>query len=184
MNRRTKGLLTNIVYSFSVIFYLVIGIGVFTISHYDFSDKTVLLSVLIMLSSVPHLLIFIANRQKKSYLIIGLVGIAFGILFMATDIFTADEICMIWGVIDICRGTTEIINVAPTVMKNKVEFVEIAISVGDIVIGVLLCIHMADGLQLHLIYLGIAFIITAIKTVAEFFAERYRDTHHEGIDNN
>ena len=179
-----KTLFTNIVYSFSVVFYLVIGIGVFTISHFDFSDKTVLLGTLIILSSVPHILIYFANRTKKSYLVIGFVGVAFGILFLATDMFDADEICMIWGCIDICRGTTEIINVAPTVKNNKVELIEIAISVGDIVIGVLLCIHLSGGLQLHLIYLGVAFLITAVKSLSEYFTERIGRKKNEGIDNN
>ena len=70
MSIEKKNLFTNIVYSFSIIFYLVIGVGVLTISHFDFSERTPLLSALIILSSVPHVLIYAANREKKSYLII------------------------------------------------------------------------------------------------------------------
>lgn len=176
-------LIKNIIYSFSVIFYLVIGIGVLIISNYDFSDRIVLLSVLIILSSVPHLLIYFADREKKTYLIIGLVGIAFGILFLVTDIFNADEICMIWGCIDICRGLTEIISVAPSLRKHKLEWIEIAVSLGDIVIGVLLCIHLSDGLQLHLTYLGVAFFILALKIMVEYVINKI-SKKDEGSNNN
>ena len=183
MNIEKKNLFTNIVYSFSIIFYLVIGVGVLTISHFDFSERIPLLSALILLSSVPHILIYAANREKKSYLIIGLVGTAFGILFLSTDLFDADEICMIWGVIDICRGLTEIINLAPTVRKHKIELIEIAISLGDIVVGILLCIHLTHGTKLHLIYLGIAFLITAVKNITEYVFIK-RKEKNESSDNN
>lgn len=178
-----KNLFSNIVYWFSAVFYLAMGVVAFTISHLDYTERIVLLSILILLSSVPHLLIYLANREKKSYLIIGLVGIAFGILFLSTDLFDADEICMIWGCIDICRGLTEIINVAPSVRKHKIEWVEIVISLGDIVVGVLLCLHLSDGLRLHLIYLGIAFVISAIKLIFEYFVQRGHKID-EGSNNN
>lgn len=183
MTLEKRDLLTNIVYTFSIIFYLVIGIGVLTISHFDYTERTVLLSTLIILSSVPHILIYIANRAKTSYLIIGLVGTAFGILFLCTDLFDADEICMIWGVIDICRGLTEIVNIAPTVRKHKIELIEIAISLGDIIVGTLLCIHLTHGTKLHLIYLGIAFLITAVKNITEYIFIR-RKEKNESSDNN
>ena len=161
-------LFRKITYSFSILFHIVIGVFAIIVANQNIPDKTVLLSVLIILGSVPHLLIYISDRLKLSYLIIGIVGIAFGVLFLTTDIFTDDQICMVWGVIDICRGLTEIVNVVPHIKENKLTFVEIAVSVGDIVIGVLLCIHMLGGIKLHLIYLGIAFLITAAKDVADY----------------
>jgi len=173
----------DIVYSVLILFYIAIGAFVLAISGRDFSDKNILLGILIILSSVPHILIYIINKKKTSYLIIGLVGTAFGILFLATkDLFIDDQICMVWGCIDICRGTTEIVNIAPTVKKHKSELVEILISLGDIVVGVLLCIHMLGGIKLHLIYLGIAFLITAAKNVTELIIERRKE--REGSNNN
>jgi len=173
----------DIVYSVLILFYIAIGAFVLAISGRDFSDKNILLGILIILSSVPHILIYIINKKKTSYLIIGLVGTAFGILFLATkDLFIDDQICMVWGCIDICRGTTEIVNIAPTVKKHKSELVEIVISLGDIAVGVLLCIHMRGGIKLHLIYLGIAFLITAAKNVTELIIERRKE--REGSNNN
>ena len=182
MTERQKLVFGNIVHIFSIVFYIVIAVLAFIIAYKDINDGRIMLAVLILLSSVPHLLIYISDRRRLSYLIIGLVGLAFGILFLATPIFTADEICMVWGCIDICRGLTEIINVAPHVRKEKKELLEIAISLGDIVVGVLLIIHMSDGLVLHLTYLGIAFILSAIKNLLEFiFAQKLK---HERPHNN
>ena len=181
-----KNLFVNIIYSFSVIFYVVIGIGVLTIASYDFSERTILLSVLILLSSIPHFLLFCINKNY-SYLVIGLVGLAFSVLFLTvheTGLFTADHICMIWGVIDICRGITEIVNTLPKVKKHKIELIEIGVSLGDIVIGTLLVIHMSDGTKLHLIYLAIAFFIIAAKTVFEYLSEKGKRKENEGSNNN
>lgn len=173
----------SIVYLFSIIYYLGIGIWVIVLAAIQATITIELLGTLIILSSVPHILIYMVNRTKKSYLVIGFVGIVFGILFLTSQIFNIDQICMVWGCIDICRGVTEIINVAPTVKKNRAEFIEIAISIGDIVIGVLLCIHLSNGMTLHLSYLSAAFIITAAKSIAEYIIERKRK-HAKRIDNN
>lgn len=173
MEKKRFFTLKNVVYLFATVFYIAIAVWAFTISADDFSNKRMLLAFLIILSSVPHILIFVVNRKKISYLVIGLVGTALGIVFLTTgDLFSADQICMIWGCLDICRGTTEIINRVPEVKHYKGELFEIAISTGDIIIGVLLCIHMAHGLQLHLIYLGIAFVLSALKNINDLILER------------
>lgn len=165
--------LAKIISLILVVFYVAIGILAIVLSTRDLSDRNSVLAILIMLSSVPHIAIYIMHPERKSFLIIGLVGTAFGILILTNiNMFTDDQICMIWGCIDICRGLTEIIIVAPHVKKNKLELIEIAVSTGDIVIGVLLCIHMLHGIRLHLIYLSIVFFISAIKNVYDFFMER------------
>ena len=181
MFKKKKIVFADIVYSFLILFYLAMGIFAFCICGHDFNDKSQVLAILIILSSVPHILIYIINRTKKSYLVIGLVGTAFGILFLTSNFFSDDQICMVWGVLDICRGTVEIINVAPTVKEHKKELIEIGISLGDIVIGVLLCIHLVNGMQLHLIYLGLAFVLTAAKNIFELYWENY---NAKRVDNN
>lgn len=166
-----------------VVFYVTIAIVAIVFSNTDLSDRNVLLAILILLSSVPHIALYFIHGDDASYLIIGLVGTAFGILFLAnSDSFTDDQICMIWGCIDICRGLTEIIIIAPKLKNNKTELIEIAISIGDIVIGSLLIVHMLEGIRLHLIYLSIAFFISALKNVYDFFMERKENAKRS--DNN
>ena len=166
--------MAQIISSVLVLFYVTIGILAIVLSSQDLSDRNNVLAILILLSSVPHIALYFIHPDRLSYLIIGFVGIAFGILFLSTGYsFTDDQICMIWGCIDICRGLTEIVVVAPHVKKQKAELIEIALSLGDIVIGILLCIHMLGGIKLHLIYLSIAFFIGAAKNVYDYFKERH-----------
>jgi len=174
MNERASKRITKIIYVFSIVFYLTIGTIAFVFAKPENGGNIDFLATLILLSSAPHLLIYAIDRKKQTYLIIGLVGIVFGVLFLATDVFDPDSVCMVWGAIDICRGTTEIISVAPHVKKNKAELIEIAISLGDIAIGILLIIHMSNGFVLHLIYLGIEFLISGTKNIVDYFIEKKR----------
>lgn len=185
---KTKSAITyqKIVYIFSIVFYLAVGLVVIgLLTGGEFKQPELILPILIILGSVPHILIFSADRKRVSYLVIGLVGLSFGILFLCTkdtELYNVDEVCMVWGVIDICRGTTEIVNIAPRLRHRKVgDFIEIGISTGDIVVGILLCIHLQGGLTLHLIYLATAFFITVVKNVAELFLARKRNV--ESSDN-
>ena len=181
MEETKKFKIERIIYIFSIVYYLAIGIFVFIIFNQNFAENVNFLGTLIILSSVPHLLIYFIDRRRLTYLIIGLVGLAFGILFIATEQFDPDQVCMVWGCIDICRGSTEIISIVPHLRKHKIEWIEIAISLGDIIIGTLLIIHMAGGIKLHLIYLAIEFVISGGKNIFEFVYERF---HHEGSNNN
>ena len=182
MSENVSKRIAKIIYIFSIIFYLTIGIIAFVFAKPENGENVKFLGTLILLSSVPHLLIYIIDRNKQTYLIIGLVGVVFGVTILATDVFSQDVVCMVWGAIDICRGTTEIISVVPNVRKNKLELIEILVSVGDIVIGILLCVHMSGGIVLHLIYLGIEFIISGAKNIVDYFVERKK--HVKGTNNN
>lgn len=182
MNGTVSKRITQIIYVFSIVFYLTIGTVAFVFAKPENGGNVKFLGTLILLSSVPHLLIYLIHRDRQSYLIIGLVGIVFGIIILSTNVFDPDIVCMVWGAIDICRGTTEIIVVAPNIKHNKFEFLEIAVSLGDIGIGILLCIHMSDGIVLHLVYLGIEFLIGAAKNIADYFIEKKR--HAKRTDNN
>lgn len=180
MNSKAAITYKKIVYIFSIVFYLAVGsVVVGLLAAGEFKQPELILPILIILGSVPHILIFSADRTRISYLVIGLVGLSFGILFLCTkdsDLYNVDEVCMTWGVIDICRGTTEIVNIAPHLKHKKVgDIVEVAISTGDIVVGILLCIHLQEGLTLHLIYLATAFFITVIKNVVELILTRKRN---------
>ena len=182
MSENVSKRIAQIIYIFSIIFYLTIGIIAFVFAKPENGGNVKFLGTLILLSSVPHLLIYIIDRNKQTYLIIGLVGVVFGVTILATDVFSPDVVCMVWGAIDICRGTTEIISVAPNVRKNKLELIEILVSIGDIVIGILLCVHMSGGIVLHLVYLGIEFVISGAKNIVDYFVERKK--HVKGTNNN
>ena len=182
MSPEKKKVFSTIAYFFSIVFYIIVGILVIIISNQTIGDERLkmTLGILMLLSSVPHFLIYFIHG-KLSYFIIGIVGTAFGTMSLASDIFEPEQICMVWGCLDICRGLTEIVSIAPTLKHHKSEIIEILISTGDIVVGVLLCIHLVHGLKLHLTYLAIAFLITAVKYIVEYVFEKRNEA--KGSDN-
>jgi len=187
MNEAHKKLYKKIVYIFSIFYHFAVGLTIIILlTTKDLNGLEILLPIFILLGCVPHLLIYSVDSKKTSYLIIGLVGLAFGILFLVTwesPYFSVEEICIIWGIIDICRGATEIINVLPHMIKHKnnADIVEILVSTGDIVVGILLCVHTKEGLTLHLIYFAIAFFVTSAKSAIDMFIERHKN--EQSFDN-
>ena len=144
-------------------FHFVVGVVVFIIAFQSYEVTTPILGALIIVGSVPHFLIYIMDPKKSAFLLIGVVGLALGLIAIISNSFDINHICILWGALDICRGLTEIYHSAPHVKHEKYELVDIAVSLGDIVIGALLIAHQAHGLKLHLIYFGIAFVIMGLR---------------------
>lgn len=167
-----KNLLTQITYSFLLVFYVVVGILTIVMSGEAYEKTPIFCGMLVLLSSIVHIVLYflkdgLKNSSKSYFLVIGIVGLALGIIFMASDEVTIEQICFYWGILDIVRGALEIKGHLPEIKINKLVIVEILISLGDIILGILLCIHLKHGIELHLIYLGAAFIVSAINILAE-----------------
>lgn len=105
-------------------------------------------------------------------LIIGLIGVALGIVFIVNKDITLENMCFYWGILDIVRGALEIAHIVPQVKNNKLYIVEIILSSGDIVLGILLCIHLSHGLQVYLTYLGIAFLVSAFNQIVNLIIRK------------
>lgn len=157
-----------------ILYYVAIGIVILAfLNNKEFLENNRYLGFLIMAGSIPHLLIYFVegglfSKTKTSILIIGIIGFALSFVFVFSDTMTIEEICLYWGILDICRGAIEIGETLPHCKHDKLEYIEIAISIGDIVLGILLCIHLAHGLKLHLIYFAIAFFMYALKIVVAY----------------
>lgn len=175
-----KSLSSIIVQGIFIIYYLAIAVIIFVmLTNPDFYSNKEYLGYLVLAGSIPHLVIYFINGGYKSkamtgILIIGIVGFALGFVFVFSESMTIEMICLYWGILDICRGAIEIGETIPHVKHNKLEILEIGISTGDIILGVLLCIHLEHGIKLHLIYFGIAFILYALKIVVELLILRHK----------
>lgn len=175
MTKTIKKILTLVL----ILFY--IGVGIYTIC-YAFMRGTNLdvsqyLGLLVILSSVVHILLYFIqegykNKDKMFYLILGLIGLSLGIVFLCNRTATIDEICFYWGILDIIRGSEELAHAIPDIKNNKLEIVEVVIALGDIVLGILLCVKGEAGITAHLVYLGVAFLLTAIKFVVDIIIDR------------
>lgn len=134
-------------------------------------EKSKIVGALIALSSIPHLFIFVLqgsvnNKKKIPYAILGLLGIIFGLtcMYVPLNEYTLDIICIVWGAFDITRSTYELTDVLPNLFKKDwYDLIEVIISTGEIVVGILLIIHKFEGIKLHFIYLGFSFLVYFVR---------------------
>ena len=163
----------NILYLCLVLLYLAIGIFVLVFANEAREKNNVILGVLILLSSIPHLLIFVLqgglkNERKYSFLFFSLIGIVIGLVTIFRSSISLDKVCVIWGCFDICRSAFEIADIIPEIKEHKwLELIELLISIGEIAIAILLIIDEFEGIRLHLIYFGVVFIVSAVKRILD-----------------
>lgn len=175
-----------------VAFYLCVGVLTIIIAVAPNIDKTPqMCGLLVVLSSIVHIFLYFINegyknKEKGFFLVIGIVAFSLGLIFMLSGIeipgkeeevqaLGIAEICLYWGILDIVRSSLEIKDIIPELKENKLNFLELAISIGDIVLGILLCIERGNGIALHLIYLGSAFILTAMKILVQIIIVKKKD---------
>ena len=168
---KTKKL--NILYLILFLIYVSVGTLVLVYSNDSREKNNVILGILILLSTLPHLILFIAqggfkNERKYPFLMFFAIGVTIGLVTIFKSSIELNKVCVIWGCFDICRSSYEICDVIPELKEHKwLELVEFLLSSGEIVIAILLIIDEFEGIKLHLIYFGIVFIVSAIKRIAD-----------------
>lgn len=135
---------------------------------------------LLLMSSIPHLIIFflkdgLKNKKKIPYLVFAAAGIILGFTGMYSAAIGLSTLCLIWGVFDICRSSFEIIDVAPEIKNNWLEITEIVASTGEIIIAILLILDRVEGLKLHFCFLGAVFLLYFAKNITACFIESKED---------
>ncbi len=151
-------------------FYLAAGIVVIIlgIKHQE-EYMPILLGSLLIAGSFCRLYKFMVNRHffdvHNIDLSFSLISIAMGFIFIFTDDITL--VCLIWGIYEIINGGIELSTDLREVPDNGLMWVSVFISLGEIVFGTLLCIHKEEGILLHLLFMGITFILTGALVIVE-----------------
>jgi len=163
-----------------IIFYLVIGITTIVFSMMPREKNANFCGTIVLITSIIHVLLYFIeggykNNEKSFYLVLGIVGVALGIVILANATLTITQICFYWGILEIIRGALETKQSILDLKFNKLEVVSLLIAIGNIVLGILLCIKLDHGLTAHLIYLGISFIFAAVKFVLDQIIEKKRE---------
>ena len=171
-----KKVIKLIVENVLVAFY--VAVGIFTITHAATQNEYAanILGIIVVLTSLVHVALYFLkagwkNPSKGFYLVIGIVGVGLGFVFMFSEHIDIINICIFWGILDMIRAALEIKDVIPELKEEKLEIIPLLVSIGDFILGILLCIHGEEGIAVHLIYLGSAFILTAVKFVVEMIIE-------------
>ena len=178
----------NILYLCLVLLYLAIGVFVLVFANETREKNNVILGVLILLSSIPHLFIFVLqgglkNNRKYPFLFFSIIGIGIGLVTIFRTSISLDKVCVIWGCFDICRSSFEIADIIPEIKEHKwLELVELLLSTGEIVIAILLIIDEFEGIRLHLIYFGVVFLVSAAKRILDNVIGLLN--HEESADSN
>ena len=158
----------------SSLLFLAAGITVLILRHINAEYNAQLLGAILLVSGFAELLIYAfhyAPREPSNmFVVAGGVKVAFGFIFLFTS-RDMDALCFAWGIADILIAVTEIIGISKEVRHHPFKSFEIAIAIGDLVFGIILCIKLSHGLTGHLIFLGISLILYSLILIGEFTEE-------------
>lgn len=180
----------NILYLFLLVVYLGVAVTALILAYYSKSallEKDDIIGALILLSSLPHIVIFFLrgdfkNKRLIPYFVFGIAGIAFGLTTIIIEDIRLDTVCAIWGAFDICRSLYELFDVVPELKDRKwLKAVEVVVSSAEIAIGILLIIHRFEGITLHVKFLGFSFIVLLLNEIMILYAGK---RHEKGSDRN
>lgn len=117
--------------------------------------------------------------RKTPYLVFAAISLTLGLTFLLSNEISVEHMCLIWGIYDICKAIFGIVDATIEVKDNKLEIMEIVASIGHLVFGVLLCVHLSEGITAHLIFMGVAFLIVALKFGIEFIMNLQQELKKE-----
>lgn len=162
-----------------------VGVAVLTITLVctDFTFTKVEIGLLCMAGAIPHLYEFIERRKhrlvRSIFVVLVVAGFLFGFGMVFDKKITFDNVCLIFGLLDICRGISEIVIngvIYKKSPKNMVNFLNYGVSVGDIIFGVILSIKGAHGLVGHLLYMSFAFLVMVGLEI--YFIKKHEESSH------
>lgn len=188
MTKKLKFL--NIIYLLLILFYITTGIIVLIYANKSYEKNSVLLGVLIVLSSIPSLLSVVTQgkiKEPSSLLSIafGLIGIAIGIVAAIKTDAQIEKICIVWGTFDLCRAAFDICKTIPKLKNHEYfELVELVLAIGEIAIAVLLVLDGFKGINLHLYYFGITFVVIGTKRFIDYLLRIFKKKNEKSVDSN
>lgn len=153
--------------------YVALGVLVLVICFTTKEYTALALGIILIVSALCRLIKFLANRQSFDVhtidLTMGLISIALGFIFIFASELNMTYFCIFWGAFEIVNGTIEISADVKSAHHSILSLISVLISVGEIVFGTLLIIHLKSGIFAHLLYMGITSILTASLLAIEFF---------------
>ena len=173
---KKHGILIQIIRWFIVIAFLVSGILVISLRHTQNIEDTIILGTILLVVGAVRLLTYFLSKLQEDprdlTLVSGISAIVLGIVFLVSE-YDLSSLCLAWGVAEIILSSIEITQKVFNIKHNKLTLIEIGVSLGTLVFGILLCVHNTQGLNLHLIYLSISLLLTALYEVLEIIFSFY-----------
>ena len=151
-----------------------VGIGV-AFLYYGFSHTSfdsLFIGILLVVSSIPSILLYFLLNSYKSprkmpYVVLSVSLFTCGLVFIIAPEISLDHASLLWGILDILISAFVIIDAFVEIKDNKIKISEMIIGAINLVFGVLLCIHLGEGVSTHLIVMGFIYIVKAIRSIFE-----------------
>ena len=180
MKRSTLRLIVNALVALS---YIALGVLVLVVCFMTRDYGTLILGIILIVSAVCRLIKFLAHRHSFDVhtidLTMGLISVALGFIFIFAHELDMKMLCIFWGLFEIVNGTIEISTDVKLAKRSVLSFISVLISIGEIVFGTLLIIHLESGIFAHLLYMGITSLLTAGLLAYEFIEKIQKDEKHE-----
>ena len=130
------------------------------------------LGLVLALSSFPEIVLYFLDHEYRHKICAGTILLAVistvcGILFSFLPNVNPETICIFWGILDILRGVNQVFLSSLEVKNHKLAFAKMAINILTIVVGILLCIHLKNGIRFHLIMLGVSIILLGAYEIVQ-----------------
>lgn len=159
--------------------FLYFALGIFTIVCVGckFEATTTFVGIVILLTSIPFILGFVKEFKEKlpRYLfsILFISTIVIGVLCIVSDI-DIEIILVLWGIIEIIRGSYEISHALNVPCSISLKVAEIVVGALEIVFAVLLMIKQMGGIPGHLICIGITCLILGGQQLLSLIADKIK----------
>ena len=130
-------------------------------------DNQIIGWVLIVTSliRITRALIEKGTIEERPYeLAIPLIHLGFGFVALFSHLPMTD-IVVYWGLIEIASSSIEMIMALRIVKKRILNILNVLINVVEFVFGILLCVHLEEGISIHLIITGSLFIAIALEEI-------------------
>ena len=101
------------------------------------------------------------------YVVLSVSLFTCGLVFIIAPEISLDHASLLWGILDILISAFIIIDAFIEIKDNKIKISEMIIGAINLVFGVLLCIHLGEGVSTHLIVMGFIYIVKAIRSIFE-----------------
>ena len=174
MNKKALSLVFGLM---SAVLFVIAGVTVLVLCLvHQFQFTGLVLGIILLVVSVIRIIDFMISEKHKDRhnvaLLFAIALIVMGILFIA-EVRELSMLCFGWGVIDIVLSAIEIQFAVPEIKHNKLCILEVAISCGELLFGILLCIKLESGLTGHLIYLSISLFLLAVLALLEALIHKH-----------
>lgn len=143
-------------------------------------DGHVIVGMLVTITSFFEIAAYLFSKSYKQgsklyILIISGSLLIFGVVSMLASL-PITSICLIWGIGDALTGVFGGIRSSIALKKEKIQIVDLIISIGFVVFGIILAIKLQEGIKGHLIFCSIAYLVDAIIMLIEFIKTyKYRE---------